>query len=90
MELLEQNYLRDSGKNTSGNIDSLCNVRDKVANSEYKKYNDKFKPKIKDSKTLERQLKNSKKFNARDKMSENKARIIGTLQPLAQSIAVLN
>ena len=90
MELLEQNYLRDSGKNTSGNIDSLCNVRDKVANSEYKKYNDKFKPKIKDSKTLERQLKNSKKFNARDKMSENKARIIGTLQPPAQSIAVLN
>ena len=90
MELLEQNYLRDSGKNTSGNIDSLCNIREKVANSEYKKYQDKFKPKIKESKTLERQIKNSKKFDARDKMSENKESIIGTLPPAARNIKIAN
>ena len=42
MELLEQNYLRDSGTNTLGNIDSLCNIREKVANSEYKKYQDNY------------------------------------------------
>jgi hypothetical protein len=79
MEMLEHDYLQCSGNNTIGNIDSLCNVREKVANSEYKKYQDKFKPKIKETKTLERQIKNEKKFNARDKMSETKTTIIGTL-----------
>lgn len=82
--------MRDSDKNTSGNIDSLCTVREKVANSEYKKYNDKFTPQIKESKILERQIKNSKKFDARDKMSDNKASIISTLPPNAKSIAVVN
>jgi hypothetical protein len=82
--------LRDSGKNTSGNIDSLCNIREKVANSEYKKYQDKFKPKLKETKTLERQIRNSKKFNARDKMSENKQSIIGTLPPETRNTTIAN
>jgi hypothetical protein len=90
MELLEENYLRDNGKNTSGNIDSLCNIREKVANSEFKKYQDKFKPKLKESKILERQIKNSKKFNARDKMSETKPTIIGTLAPAARNTTIAN
>jgi hypothetical protein len=90
MELLEQDYLQGSGNNTVGNIDSLCNIREKVANSEYKKYQDKFKPKLKETKTLERQIRNSKKFNARDKMSENKQSIIGTLPPETRNTTIAN
>lgn len=88
MEMLENDYLRKPSNDTIGNIDSLCNVREKVANGEFKKYQDKFKPKIKEVKTLERQIKNSKKFNARDKMPENKPGILKDLPPTAKSVAV--
>lgn len=85
MEIRENDYLQQPSNNTIGNIDSLCNIREKVANGEFKKYQDKFTPSLKDTKVLERKIKNSKKYSARDQMNETKPIILETLAPVVQS-----
>jgi hypothetical protein len=77
MEILENEYLDDM--NTTGNIDSLCEIREKVADKELEKYNEKFDLKVTESKTLERKIKNEPKYKARDKMHVTRKAIMDTL-----------
>lgn len=76
MEIRENEYLGRDGHNTTGNIDNVCNIREKVAEDEFNKYNDKFDMEPKERKTLERKIKNEPKYKARDKMPTSRKTIM--------------
>ena len=85
MEILENEYLDNDNNNTTGNIDSLCEIREKVADKELEKYNEKFKLKVTDSKTLERKIKTEPKYKSRDKMHINRKSILKNQTPAITS-----
>ena len=80
MEILENKFLENDGKNTTGNIDSVCDIREKVSNQEFEKYDKKFNFAIKERKTFERKIKNEPKYNARDKMGETRKTIMKNIK----------
>lgn len=79
MAKLENEYLGTEGINTTGNIDSVCNIREENAANEYNAYTNKYDLDVKERKTLERKVKNSQKYGVRDNMVANKKEIIKTL-----------
>jgi len=85
MEILENEYLDNDNNNTTGNIDSLCEIREKVADKELEKYNEKFDLKITEIKTLERKIKNEPKYKARDKMHITRKSILKNQTPAITS-----
>lgn len=88
MEILENEYLDNDNNNTTGNIDSLCDFREQIADEELKQYDGKFNLSITERKTLERKVKNQHKYKARDKMDDTRKAILtnSTTQSALQSV----
>ena len=82
MEILENEYLDNEGVNTIGNIDIICDVREKLAEEEFEKYNDKFDLKITERKTLERKIKSEPKYKPRDTIGTSRKDIIKNINLL--------
>lgn len=80
METLENKYLDTDDNNTTGNIDTVCDVREKIASKEFENYKDNFELNLKERKTLERKVKTEKKYKARDKMAANQKTIMKSMK----------
>jgi hypothetical protein len=80
MAKLENEYLAAEERNTTGNIDSLCGIREENADKEYKTYTKKYDLDVKERKTLERKVKTERKYGARDKMVANQKKILKKLE----------
>jgi mitotic spindle assembly checkpoint protein MAD1 len=79
MEILENKYLDNEGNNTIGNIDVICDMREKIAEQEFEKYDEKFNLKITERKTLERKIKTEPKYKPRDTIEIYRKDIIKNL-----------
>jgi hypothetical protein len=79
MEILENKYLDNEGNNTIGNIDVICDMREKIAEQEFEKYDEKFNLKITERKTLERKIKTEPKYKPRDTIGIYRKEIIKNL-----------
>jgi hypothetical protein len=90
MEIRENEYLAYDGNNTTGNIDSVCHIREKVAEDEFKKYDDKFDMEPKQRKTIERKIKNEPKYKARDQLPSNKKVILKNIEGSPPMKAITN
>ena len=80
MVKLENEYLANEGQNTTGNIDSVCNIREENAEKEYNTYTKKYDLDVKERKTLERKVQTERKYGTRDKMVSNRKQIIKKLE----------
>ena len=80
MAKLENEYLATEERNTTGNIDSVCSIREENAEKEYNKYTKKYDLDVKERKTLERKLKTERKYSARDKMIANQKKILKKIE----------
>ena len=86
MVKLENEYLANEGQNTTGNIDSVCGIREENAEKEYNTYTKKYDLDVKERKTLERKVKTERKYGTRDKMVSNRKQIIKKLEAKPQII----
>lgn len=82
MEIRENDYLRDDGRNTIGNINELCKFRDNLAEDEYQKYKNKFHPEITELKTLERKLLTEPKQKVKNQVVAAKRAIMNNFNTL--------
>ena len=80
MAKLENEYLATDERNTTGNIDSVCDIREQLAEKEYNTYTKKYDLDVKERKTLERKIKTERKYGVRDKMIANQNKILKKLE----------
>lgn len=85
MAKLENEYIANEGHNTTGNIDSVCDIREEHAENEYNAYTDKYDLDVKECKSLESKVKTNKKYGARDKMVSNQKQILKKLEAKPQN-----
>jgi len=79
MTELKNKYLGSEDNNTTGNIDSVCNIREKNAEKEYNAYTKKYNLDVKERKILERKVINSRKYGVCNNMVAKKNEIVKTL-----------
>ena len=80
MAKLENEYLATDERNTTGNIDSVCDIREQLAEKEYDTYTKKYDLDVKERKTLERKVKTERKYGVRDKMIANQKKILKKIE----------
>ena len=87
MAKLENEYLAIEERNTTGNIDSVCDIREQLAEKEYKTYTKKYDLDVKERKTLERKVKTERKYGVRDKMIANQKKILKKIETNSSNVS---
>ncbi len=79
MKIRENEYLVNDNRNTIGNLDEICNIRNNNANDEYKKFKDKFPLEITASKNLESKLITVPKITNKNKVVSSRRSMINSI-----------